>query len=128
MTASDRTGFKAAPQEADIDTVSRWDVIEIMISEIERVRAINPELPNSKRKVTLTAVEHEYEAIMDIFLSLPPSKDGMVEGAPSPAEIDKMARDARGKTRGVLSRWGVEWPPKKGWRAALIERIGGKND
>jgi hypothetical protein len=38
---------------------------------------------------------------------------------PSPAEI-RAARTARGGwTKATLKRWGVSWPPTKGWKAKL---------
>jgi hypothetical protein len=124
-----KSDFKkeALSRGANMDTISRWDVIEIMAGEIERVNSICPELPEKKRAVGLSLVANEYEAIMDIVLSLPPSTDGKVEGAPSPEEIDAMATEARGWTREVLAGWGVPWPPKRGWRKELIKKWESEN-
>ena len=35
------------------------------------------------------------------------------------AEIDAARTAAGGWTRRQLARWGVAWPPQKGWRIAL---------
>ena len=37
-------------------------------------------------------------------------------------EIDSQKTEKGGWTRDALAKWGVPWPPPKGWRAALIER------
>lgn len=39
----------------------------------------------------------------------------------SDAEIESAKTPAGGWTRKQLAAWGVEWPPKKGWRRNLIE-------
>lgn len=41
-------------------------------------------------------------------------------------EIDAARAHAGGWTRETLAKWGVPWPPPKGWRKRLIG--GGRND
>ncbi len=46
------------------------------------------------------------------------------------AEIEAARTSRGGWTRESLARWGVPWPPPKGWKKALIEGrpISGKAD
>ena len=37
------------------------------------------------------------------------------------AEIEAAKSPRGGFTRATLAKWGVPWPPVKGWRKALIE-------
>lgn len=39
----------------------------------------------------------------------------------SAEEIDQARTEKGGWTRETLAKWGVPWPPPKGWRQALIE-------
>jgi hypothetical protein len=41
---------------------------------------------------------------------------------PTEAEIIAARTNAGGWTRETLARWGVPWPPPKGWRRALVAR------
>jgi hypothetical protein len=41
-------------------------------------------------------------------------------------EIEAGRSPAGGWTRAQLAKWGVPWPPPKGWRARLTGRKGGK--
>jgi len=41
---------------------------------------------------------------------------------PSPAEIEAAKTHAGAWTAKQLAEWGVEWPPRRGWRQALRER------
>lgn len=38
---------------------------------------------------------------------------------PTPEEVEGASTGAGGWSRAALSRWGVPWPPPKGWRRAL---------
>ena len=52
-----------------------------------------------------------------------PSADPTPAGSlPSPKEIDQARTPAGGRTKQQLARWGVAWPPPKGWRNDL-ERL-----
>lgn len=42
---------------------------------------------------------------------------------PTLAEIDAARTPAGGWTREQLARWGVAWPPPKGWKAKLAETV-----
>jgi hypothetical protein len=46
------------------------------------------------------------------------------EGRTPPTEEEiEAARTSRGGwTRAQLARWGVPWPPPRGWKKALVER------
>ena len=44
---------------------------------------------------------------------------------PSKAEIEAGRSEAGGFSRATLAKWGVPWPPPKGWRKALL---GGKKE
>jgi hypothetical protein len=39
---------------------------------------------------------------------------------PTEQEIEAARTPAGGWTRAQLAEWGVPWPPRKGWKAALI--------
>lgn len=41
---------------------------------------------------------------------------------PSREEIDAARTANGGWTRGQLAKWGVPWPPPKGWKKTLIKR------
>ena len=41
---------------------------------------------------------------------------------PSEAEIEAGISEAGGFSRATLAKWGVPWPPPKGWRKALKQR------
>lgn len=41
---------------------------------------------------------------------------------PSPEQIEIARTPAGGWTRATLSSWGVEWPPRRGWKRDLEER------
>ena len=38
---------------------------------------------------------------------------------PTPEQIDAARTPKGGWTRETLAKWGVPWPPPKGWRAEL---------
>ena len=40
---------------------------------------------------------------------------------PTEAEIDAARTPKGGWTKAQLARWGLGWPPPKGWRKMLIE-------
>jgi hypothetical protein len=40
---------------------------------------------------------------------------------PTEKEIEEAKTSAGGWTRETLARWGVSWPPPKGWKKALIK-------
>jgi len=40
---------------------------------------------------------------------------------PTPAEIEAAKTERGGWTREELAKWGVPWPPPKGWRKMLAE-------
>jgi len=39
---------------------------------------------------------------------------------PTAAEIERARTPAGGWTRKQLAQWGVEWPPRRGWKQRLI--------
>jgi len=39
---------------------------------------------------------------------------------PTAEEFDMLRWTRRGRSRKQLAEWGVPWPPKRGWREALI--------
>lgn len=39
---------------------------------------------------------------------------------PTPREIDDARTESGGWTREQLERWGIPWPPPKGWRKRLM--------
>ena len=41
---------------------------------------------------------------------------------PSPQDIEEARTTAGGWTKEVLAKWGVPWPPPKGWREALQDQ------
>lgn len=41
---------------------------------------------------------------------------------PTEEEIDKARTSAGGWTKDQLARWGVPWPPPKGWRKKLLQK------
>jgi hypothetical protein len=43
---------------------------------------------------------------------------------PTAEEIEAAHTPAGGWTRDTLARWGVSWPPPKGWRKALLTEEG----
>lgn len=49
----------------------------------------------------------------------PPSEAEAAEHLPTPEEVEAARTWAGGWSRATLSRWGVPWPPPKGWRRAL---------
>jgi hypothetical protein len=42
---------------------------------------------------------------------------------PTEKEIDAAKTPAGGWTREQLEKWGVSWPPPKGWRKSLIKKM-----
>ena len=44
---------------------------------------------------------------------------------PTPTEIEAARTPQGGWTRETLERWGIEWPPRKGWKRALTKCHGG---
>lgn len=52
---------------------------------------------------------------------IPKVPAGFKASVPSPAEVTRAKTKRGGWTRTQLAAWGVPWPPKKGWRAALTE-------
>ncbi len=38
------------------------------------------------------------------------------------AEIEQAKTERGGWTKETLAKWGVEWPPPKGWKKALIHK------
>lgn len=40
---------------------------------------------------------------------------------PTKQQIEACQTPAGGYTRATLARWGVSWPPPKGWKAKLIK-------
>jgi hypothetical protein len=110
------------------DTINRWDAIEIIAREVERVSLIEPETPYRKRLVTLSAVEEEYCVIMDQILALPSSDDGASIKTPPQEEVDSWIRDAGAWTKNALSGCGVSWPPRNGWREQLRRKWEERNE
>lgn len=49
----------------------------------------------------------------------PPERD---YGTPSPREIMAARTHANAWTRDQLAKWGVPWPPPKGWKGELEQR------
>lgn len=43
-------------------------------------------------------------------------------GSPSEAEIDAAMTPDGGWTKDQLAKWGVPWPPPKGWRRQLLAK------
>lgn len=42
----------------------------------------------------------------------------------TPEDVAMIKRGTKGFTREKLEAWGVGWPPKKGWRKALLHELG----
>jgi hypothetical protein len=42
---------------------------------------------------------------------------------PSPEDIEAARTPAGGWTKAQLERWGVPWPPPRGWRRYLVEQF-----
>jgi hypothetical protein len=40
---------------------------------------------------------------------------------PSPEEVEKSQTEKGGWSSETLATWGIEWPPRKGWRKKLRE-------
>jgi len=40
---------------------------------------------------------------------------------PSPEEVEKSQTEKGGWSSETLANWGIEWPPRKGWRKKLRE-------
>ena len=52
-----------------------------------------------------------------------PPDDGVVYApAPSPEEVAAACKGPGGWTKAQLAKWGVRYPPPKGWRAELERR------
>jgi len=41
---------------------------------------------------------------------------------PSPEEVEAAKTERGGWTGEQLAKWGVPWPPPKGWKTELLER------
>jgi hypothetical protein len=50
---------------------------------------------------------------------VPRLKRKLVE-VPSPAEVAAARTPQGGWARETLAKWGVSWPPPKGWRSRLV--------
>ena len=52
----------------------------------------------------------------------PPDNGVIYAPAPSPEEVAAACKGPGGWTKPQLARWGVPYPPPKGWRAELARR------
>lgn len=60
-------------------------------------------------------------ATAPLGITIDEAPEGFKTSVPSPLEVRKARTKRGGWTRATLAKWGIPWPPPKGWRRALRE-------